>query len=98
MATGTPTLNNITLTPELERFVEQRVASGQYRSASELVQEALQLLERQERERDEAYVSLKRKLQRGAEQAQRGELVDGDAFMEQLLAKLGKSQPESGAA
>lgn len=92
-----PTLN-VTLTPELESFVKRGVESGQYSSASELVQEALQILERQERERDEAFSSLKRKLERGAAQEQRNELCDGDAFMEQLLARLGKGQPESGAA
>lgn len=98
MATPAPTLDNITLTPELEKFVTQRVASGQYQSISELVREALRLLEQREREREEAFASLKQKLQRGAEQEQRGELCDGDAFMEQLLARLGKQKLESGAA
>jgi antitoxin ParD1/3/4 len=98
MATSAPTLNNITLTPELEEFVRQGVASGQYHSASELVQAALQLLERREAGRAEAFTSLKQKLQRGAEQEQRGELCDGDAFMEQLLARLRKGELESGAA
>jgi putative addiction module CopG family antidote len=41
---------NISLTPELERCVADRVASGRYRSASEVVRAALRLLEREEKE------------------------------------------------
>ncbi len=40
---------NVSLTPELERFVAERVASGRYRSASEVVRAALRLLEKDER-------------------------------------------------
>lgn len=41
---------NVSLTPELERFVAEKVASGRYRSASEVVRAALRLLEREEKE------------------------------------------------
>ncbi len=40
---------NVSLAPELERFVAERVASGRYRSASEVVRAALRLLEKEER-------------------------------------------------
>ncbi|MBM3510821.1 MAG: type II toxin-antitoxin system ParD family antitoxin [Alphaproteobacteria bacterium] len=35
---------NVSLTPELEKFVRDRVASGLYNNASEVVREALRLL------------------------------------------------------
>jgi len=41
---------NVSLTPELEKFVSTKVESGRYNSASEVVREALRLLE----EHDEA--------------------------------------------
>jgi len=41
---------NVSLTPELERLVSRKVASGSYGSASEVVREALRLLA----DRDEA--------------------------------------------
>lgn len=40
---------NVSLTPELEEMINQKVAGGMYHSASEVVREALRLL----RERDE---------------------------------------------
>jgi len=40
---------NVSLTPELEALVESKVASGRYRSASEVVRAALRLLDEQER-------------------------------------------------
>ena len=59
-------------------------ASGELETTSEVVREALRLLERQERERDEAFHQLKARLERGAAQAERGELLDGDDVFEEL--------------
>ena len=39
---------NVSLTPELAAYVGGRVASGRYRSASEVVRAALRLLQREE--------------------------------------------------
>ena len=36
---------NISLTPRLEEMIRQKIASGSYSSASEVVREALRLLE-----------------------------------------------------
>lgn len=41
---------NVSLTPLLERFVADSVASGRYRSASEVVRAALRLLEKDEKD------------------------------------------------
>jgi len=42
---------NVSLTPELERFVNGKVQSGRYNSASEVVREALRLLEEHDQAR-----------------------------------------------
>ena len=70
--------------PELNAFLQSRVQSGRYQTTSEVVREALRLLERHEREREDALASLKLKLERGAGQAERGELLDGDDVFEEL--------------
>lgn len=61
---------NVSLTPQLEAMVRQQVASGRYNNASEVVRDALRLLE--EHERAEHLRSL---LAVGLEQERRGELV-----------------------
>lgn len=39
---------NVSLTPELEALINEKVASGRYTSASEVVREALRLMEARE--------------------------------------------------
>lgn len=51
MAEKIPT-RNVSLTPEIEAFIVGRVASGRFRSASEVVRAALRLLEADERQRE----------------------------------------------
>lgn len=75
---------NVSLTPELEQFVQSRVASGLYQTASEVIREGLRLLEERERARDVALEELRAKIRRGAEQADRGELLDGEAVFEEI--------------
>src|SRR6266849_3734168 len=75
---------NISLTPKLGAFLQSRVKSGRYQTTSEVVREALRLLERQEKEREEGFQQLKAKLERGAAQAKHGELIDGDEVFDEL--------------
>ena len=80
---GRSTLN-VSLTPELEKFVDQRVASGLYQTASEVVRDALRLLEEREAARQTALAELRRHVAVGIEQADRGEFLDGDDVFEEL--------------
>ena len=61
---------NVNLTPHLEEMVRQKVASGRYNSASEVIREALRLMEEQEGVRLEA---LRTALAIGQAQLDRGE-------------------------
>jgi antitoxin ParD1/3/4 len=81
---ATRTTVNISLTPELGAFLQTRVKSGRYQTTSEVVREALRLLQHQEKEREEGLKQLRAKLQRGAAEANRGELLDGDTVFEEL--------------
>jgi antitoxin ParD1/3/4 len=75
---------NVSLTPELEQFVQSRVASGRFQTASEVVREGLRLLEEHELARETALKELRAKIRRGVEQADRGEMLDGDAVFEEI--------------
>jgi antitoxin ParD1/3/4 len=69
---------NVSLTPELEKLITQKVRSGRYTSASEVIREALRLLEEQEQLRQKQLAALQEKIDRGLEQLDRGEGIPGD--------------------
>lgn len=64
---------NVSLTNELESFVDRLVASGMYHSASEVVRDGLRLLREQDEIRRLRYEELRSELLAGYEQAERGE-------------------------
>jgi len=66
---------NVSLTPELEKLVNERVRSGMYSSASEVVREALRLLNDQEELRRRKLEDLRKEIQIGIAQADRGEVA-----------------------
>ncbi len=78
---------NISLTPELDRFINARVASGRYQSASEVVREGLRLLEEREEHRQTALQELRQLIAVGLEEAKRGELLDGEQVMADLIGR-----------
>ncbi len=75
---------NVSLTPELERFVDGKVESGLYNNASEVVREGLRLL----KEHDEIRVKWREQIERGWLQAQRGEVVDGAKAMAAIRGRI----------
>ena len=81
---------NVSLTPELEKFVQDKVEGGRYTSASEVVREALRLLERREerlREREEALKAFQAELDRRIAEADAGKVMDVDEAFAMLRAK-----------
>ena len=73
---------NVSLTPELEQFVQGKVDSGLYNNASEVVREGLRLL----KEHDEIRLKWREQIERGWAQAQAGKFVDG----EEVFRKAGE--------
>lgn len=78
---------NVSLTPELEKLVQEKVKSGRYNSASEVVREALRLLEEQDQLRAVRLEEVRKKIAEGLEALDRGEGIDGDEAFEQLRKK-----------
>ena len=81
---------NVSLTEELEKLVEQKLASGLYTSASEVVREGLRLLHERDQLRDVRLDELRKEISKGVASARAGKLVDGEPFMEELLQAVRK--------
>ena len=85
---------NVSLTPELKDFVEQKVSSGLYKSESQVVREGLRLLVKSEAQpsfRVSSSEELLAKLQEGIDSLDAGKAIpSGDVFRE--LAELGKGK------
>jgi antitoxin ParD1/3/4 len=79
---------NVSLTPELERLVNEKVESGLYQTASEVVREALRLL----KERDQAREQLRTDVQAGFDQIARSEGRAYDATTGRQFAERIKSR------
>ncbi len=79
---------NVSLTPELERLVNEKVESGLYQTASEVVREALRLL----KERDQAREQLRADVQAGFDQLVQGESRVYDKTTGRKLAEQIKSR------
>lgn len=69
---------NVSLTPQLEEFVKRRVESGLYHSASEVIREALRLLEERDRLREMRLQVLRKMVQEGIDQMDKGEYTEHD--------------------
>jgi antitoxin ParD1/3/4 len=76
---------NIALTPHFDRFVESKVESGRYQSASEVVRDALRLLEQRD------LTEVRQSIEVGWQQSERGEMVDGPSVFAEIR-KLSKAR------
>jgi antitoxin ParD1/3/4 len=79
---------NVSLTPELERRISERVESGLYTTASEVVREGLRLLFEADQVREARIARMDAEIDIGLEQLGRGEGIPGEQVMRELRAKL----------
>jgi antitoxin ParD1/3/4 len=78
---------NVSLTPELAKFVEQKVKSGLYHTASEVIRESLRLLEERDALRQAHLDEIRQAIQQGSAQLARGEGLPGEKVFENIQAK-----------
>jgi len=64
---------NVNVTPELEEFVSEKVKSGLYNSASEVIRESLRLLKEQDDLKKLKLAELRREIKKGLDSLDRGE-------------------------
>jgi antitoxin ParD1/3/4 len=85
---------NVSLTPELEKFVAKEVGSGMYQTASEVIRAALRLLQSDKKARSipKAQGALEKRLLEGIERLDRGEGVSADEVFKRLDKRIAKAK------
>ena len=83
---------NVNLTRELEELVLDKVKSGRYNSASEVVREALRLMEQKDEVRAIQLQALRKRIDKAVSELDRGEGVDGETFMQELIDGIDKRE------
>lgn len=79
----------IELGPELEQFVQERIASGHYTSLSEIVREALKLLREEESARQGRLADLRREIRVGIDDLDAGRRLVFDEAARDGIKKRG---------
>lgn len=82
---------NVSLTPELEKRVTEKVASGLYTSASEVVREGLRLLFEADELKARRLEQLNADIQHGLDQLDRGEGTAGEKSRRRVMARFATS-------
>ena len=79
---------DITLQPELEQFIQEKITSGQYKSVNEAVNAGLKLLMEQELLYQGRFAQLRQEIMIGIKASQRGEVVDSETVFNSIQEKL----------
>ena len=87
---------NVNLGPVFDRFIADLLQSGHYQSQSEVVREGLRMLKEREELKRLRMGELRREIARGGEQADKGELVDGDEAFRRVRAKSARRRSMTG--
>jgi antitoxin ParD1/3/4 len=85
----------IILTSEQEKFINHQIKTGKYHSASEVIRDALQLLEEQYTITQIRLEKLKKEIAIGIEAAERDEVFDGEAVIKELFLELENEEEEA---
>jgi len=81
---------NINLTEHFDHFVQRQVSRGRYSNASEIVREALRLLEEQEQERQVKLKALRQAAKHGFDEIDQGKgiVLKGKKAVKQFISEI----------
>ena len=81
---------NINLTEHFDHFVAHQVSSGRYSNASEIVREALRLLEEQEQEREAKLKALRQAAKQGFDEIDQGKgiVLKGNKAISRFITEI----------
>jgi antitoxin ParD1/3/4 len=79
---------NVHLTPELEQMIQSKVKTGRYNSASEVMREALRLMDERDQLKAMQKEELRKKIAAGLKSLEDGKSVEGEEFFAKMEAEL----------
>ncbi len=83
---------NIELKPEHEQFIQAQIASGKFTNADEVIDVAFQLLEKLNSEYVQWVEETRQKVDVAIAEIERGEVLDGETVVTQILEKFQKAR------
>lgn len=85
---------NVSLTPELENLVNEKVKSGDYNSASEVIREGLRLLKEQDELKRLRRLEVRREVMKGVEEIRNGngKVYDSAEELAESVINRGKAR------
>lgn len=86
---------NVSLTPELEKFVQEKVNSGMYTSASEVVRESLRLLHTHDDLQAQRINQLNQAIEVGLQQLNSGKKIPAKESFNRMKDKIDKIDKEN---
>lgn len=81
---------NISLTPELEKYIQEKVNSGLYTSVSEVIRESLRLMNTYDDLQKHRIEQLNQSIETGLLQLQAGKRVSAKEAYQRLKKKINK--------
>lgn len=78
---------NVSLTPELEQFIDAKVKTGFYHSASEVVREGLRMLAEQDAIKQKRLEMLTHDIDQGLASQRSGNVLSGSDVYQQLVER-----------
>lgn len=77
---------NISLKPDQEAFIRAKLQSGHYQTV-DVIQAALELLDEQDKADEQWVIETRAKVDEDIASLERGEGIDGETFVNQLLRR-----------
>jgi antitoxin ParD1/3/4 len=79
---------SISLTPNQERFIQTKLQAGKYRSAEEVLEVALRLLDEYDRAETEWVEDVREKIDAAIAASDQTPPIDGETFVNQILERF----------
>lgn len=82
----------IELKPEQEKFIQEKIATGEYKSSEEIVDKMFLIFQKVQGNYEQWLLETREKINEGIESLDRGEGVNGELVVNQLKNKIRLAQ------